>query len=114
VLSFKVVTSTTTSIMYLSYTSNEKLSVQVTATLKDPVAHDFLDHWPYRLDDVKWPLGSGVVREVGAGGVVVALECVRAFRYVFHCYSSDFSNKRVDSLQKSMSYQPFPYTRHYR
>ncbi|KAG0707138.1 hypothetical protein DFH29DRAFT_1014762, partial [Suillus ampliporus] len=36
--------------------------------------------WYTLLDDVKRLLGSGDMREVGAG-VIAALKCVRAFRY---------------------------------
>ncbi|KAG2138570.1 armadillo-type protein, partial [Suillus bovinus] len=64
----------------LSASPSRSVTVQVAATLKDLVAHDFPDRWPSLLDDVKRLLGSGDVREVGAG-VVAALECVRAFRF---------------------------------
>jgi hypothetical protein len=53
-------------------------------TLKDLVAHDFPDGWSSLLDDMKRLLGSGEVREVGAG-VVAALKCIKVFRYVFYC-----------------------------
>ncbi|KAG1759131.1 hypothetical protein EDD22DRAFT_995734 [Suillus occidentalis] len=56
------------------------VTVQLAATLKDLVAHDFPDHWSSLLDDVKRLLGSGNVREVGVG-VVAAFECIRAFRF---------------------------------
>lgn len=68
----------------LAASPSRSITVQLAATLKDLVAHDFPDHWSTLLDDVKRLLGSGDVREVGAG-VVAALECVRAFRYLFHC-----------------------------
>ncbi|KAG1889690.1 armadillo-type protein [Suillus fuscotomentosus] len=64
----------------LSASPSRSITVQVAATLKDLVANDFPDRWPSLLDDVKRLLGSGDVREVGAG-VVAALECVRAFRF---------------------------------
>ncbi|KAG2092266.1 armadillo-type protein [Suillus cothurnatus] len=64
----------------LSASPSRSITVQVAATLKDLVAHDFPDRWSSLLDDVKRLLGSGDVREVGAG-VVAALECVRAFRF---------------------------------
>ncbi|KAG1819416.1 armadillo-type protein [Suillus variegatus] len=64
----------------LSASPSRSVTVQVAATLKDLVANDFPDRWPSLLDDVKRLLGSGDVREVGAG-VVAALECVRAFRF---------------------------------
>ncbi|KAG1858851.1 armadillo-type protein [Suillus subluteus] len=64
----------------LSASPSRSVTVQLAATLKDLVAHDFPDRWSSLLDDVKRLLGSGDVREVGAG-VVAALECVRAFRF---------------------------------
>lgn len=64
----------------LAASPSRSITVQLAATLKDLVAHDFPDRWSSLLDDVKRLLGSGDVREVGAG-VVAALECVRAFRF---------------------------------
>ncbi|KAG1805857.1 uncharacterized protein BJ212DRAFT_1283267, partial [Suillus subaureus] len=64
----------------LSASPSCTVTVQLAATLKDLVAHDFPDCWSSLLDDVKRLLGSGDVREAGAG-VVAALECIRAFRF---------------------------------
>ncbi|KAG1732292.1 armadillo-type protein [Suillus lakei] len=64
----------------LAASPSRSITVQLAATLKDLVAHDFPDRWSSLLDDVRRLLGSGDVREVGAG-VVAALECVRAFRF---------------------------------
>jgi hypothetical protein len=68
----------------LSASPSRAVTVQLAATLKDPVTHDFPDRWSSLLDDVKRLLGSGNVREVGVG-VVAAFECIRAFMYVFNC-----------------------------
>jgi hypothetical protein len=72
--------------------------------------YDSPDRWSSLLDDVKRLLGSGDVREVGVG-IVAALECVRASRYVFYCvilgYLPYRSNQRVDSTRKPTFYQTF-------
>ncbi|KAH7885476.1 armadillo-type protein [Phlebopus sp. FC_14] len=64
----------------LSSSPSRPITLQLGATLKDLVGHDFPDNWPNLLDNVKALLNSGDIREVGAG-CVAALECVRAFRY---------------------------------
>ena len=63
----------------LSGSPSRAVTVQLGATLKDVVAHDFPERWEGLLDDINTLLTSGDIREVGAG-CVAALECVRAFR----------------------------------
>ncbi|KAF8840780.1 ARM repeat-containing protein [Paxillus ammoniavirescens] len=64
----------------LAGSPSRTITVQLGATLKDLISHDFSDKWPDLLGNVKTLLNSGDIREVGAG-CVAALECVRAFRY---------------------------------
>ncbi|KAG9315992.1 armadillo-type protein [Chiua virens] len=64
----------------LANSPSRTITVQLGATFKDLVSHDFPERWEGLLDDVNALLNSGDIREVGAG-CVTALECVRAFRY---------------------------------
>ncbi|KIJ64587.1 hypothetical protein HYDPIDRAFT_154272 [Hydnomerulius pinastri MD-312] len=64
----------------LASSPSRSITVQLGATLKDLISHDFPERWPTLLRDVEALLNSGDIREVGAG-CVAALECVRAFRY---------------------------------
>ncbi|KAF8125741.1 armadillo-type protein [Boletus edulis] len=64
----------------LAGSPSRMITVQLGATLKDLISHDFPDRWSGLLESVNALLNSGDIREVGAG-CVAALECVRAFRY---------------------------------
>jgi importin-7 len=55
------------------------VTVQLGSTLKTLVARDYPENWPGFLVSVKGLLGSGDIREVGAG-CVASLEVVKAFR----------------------------------
>ncbi|KAG1719680.1 hypothetical protein EDB19DRAFT_1585275, partial [Suillus lakei] len=57
------------------------ITVQLAATLKNFMAHDFPNRWSSLVDGAKRLLRSRDMREVGAG-IVAALECVSAFRYL--------------------------------
>lgn len=63
----------------LAGSPSRTITVQLGATLKDLISHDFPDRWSGLLESVSALLNSGDIREVGAG-CVAALECVRAFR----------------------------------
>lgn len=63
----------------LSGSPSRTITVQLGATLKDLISHDFPERWAGLLESVNALLHSGDIREVGAG-CVAALECVRAFR----------------------------------
>ncbi|KAI6098151.1 armadillo-type protein [Pisolithus sp. B1] len=64
----------------LAASPSRAITLQLAATLKNLILHDFPDKWADLLENVKALLNSGDIREVGAG-CVAALECVRAFRY---------------------------------
>ncbi|KAF9240262.1 armadillo-type protein [Melanogaster broomeanus] len=66
----------------LAGSPSRTVTVQLGATLKDLISHDFPDRWPGFLDSINGLLNSSDIREVGAG-CVAALECVRAFRRVY-------------------------------
>lgn len=63
----------------LAGSPSRTITVQLGATLKDLISHDFPEWWSGLLDNINALLNSGDIREVGAG-CVAALECVRAFR----------------------------------
>jgi importin-7 len=63
----------------LAASPSKAVTVQLGSTLKTLVARDYPEHWPGFLDSVKGLLGSGDIREVGAG-CVASLELVKAFR----------------------------------
>ncbi|KAL4081168.1 armadillo-type protein [Scleroderma citrinum] len=65
----------------LAASPSRSITVQLAATLKDLIVHDFPERWPNLLENVNHLLNSSNnIHEVGAG-CVAALECVRAFRY---------------------------------
>lgn len=63
----------------LANSPSKSITVQLAATLKTLVSHDFPEKWPELMDGAKHMLASSNIREVGAGCVVV-LEMVKAFR----------------------------------
>ncbi|KAH7924546.1 ARM repeat-containing protein [Leucogyrophana mollusca] len=69
------------SILHLVAASpSRSITLQLAATLKNLIIHDFPEKWPELLNDVRKLLNSSEIREVHAG-CVAALECVRAFRF---------------------------------
>ncbi|EIM81399.1 ARM repeat-containing protein [Stereum hirsutum FP-91666 SS1] len=64
----------------LANSPSKSITVQLAATLKTLVSHDFPEKWPELMDGAKHMLASSNIREVGAGTVVV-LEMVKAFRF---------------------------------
>ncbi|KAM6494523.1 Armadillo-type fold [Amanita muscaria] len=64
----------------LAASPSRSINVQLAATLKNIISHDFPERWPNLLNDIKNLLTSNDVRQVHAGCVAV-LEAVRAFRF---------------------------------
>lgn len=63
----------------LANSPSKSITVQLAATLKTLVSHDFPEKWPELMNGAKQMLASSNIREIGAGCVVV-LEMVKAFR----------------------------------
>ena len=69
----------------LAASPSRSITGQLSTTLKTLVAHDFPEHWPALLNEVKALLTSNEIREVGAG-CVATVEVIRAFRYVLSLF----------------------------
>ncbi|TFK52379.1 ARM repeat-containing protein [Heliocybe sulcata] len=64
----------------LAASPSRSVTIQLSATLKNIISHDFPEKWPGLLDNVKSLLVSGDLHQVGAG-CVASLEMIRAFRF---------------------------------
>lgn len=74
----------------LAAAPSRNITVQLAATLKTIISHDFPDQWPNLLADIKLKLNSNDIRQVHAG-CVATVETVRAFRFVFFVLKSGIS-----------------------
>jgi len=65
----------------LAASPSRSVTVQLAATLKNIISHDFPERWPTLLSEIKQLLTSNNIGQTHAG-CIATLEAIRAFRFV--------------------------------